>query len=175
MEAKNLGDIFFPLVAQELTAKRKGERNYSAKQVVRLGRDGGSKAVGRSRSAPMPTRRFPPPWSVKERKHHKSKAVGHAKTGGFAFVLDEYRLGGRYSPEVEPGRCSPGPTNKEYAHRTRPQARLCKWNSICPLAASRRLGLSRNWTPASSCATTTASSLRMSILRKSRGGARRPS
>jgi hypothetical protein len=30
MEAKNLGDIFFPLVALELTAKRKGERNYPA-------------------------------------------------------------------------------------------------------------------------------------------------
>jgi hypothetical protein len=43
----------------------------------------------------MPARRFPPPWSVKERKHHNSKAVGDEKTGGFAFVLDEYRLGGR--------------------------------------------------------------------------------
>src|SRR4029077_8315791 len=49
----------------KLTAKRKGERNYPAKQVVRLGRDGGSKAVGRSRSAPMPSRRFPPPLPSK--------------------------------------------------------------------------------------------------------------
>jgi hypothetical protein len=76
-------------------------------------------------SKPAEISRFPPPWSIKERKHHNSKAVGDEKTGGFAFVLDEYRLGGRYSPEVEPGGCSPGPTNKGYAHRTRPQARLC--------------------------------------------------
>jgi hypothetical protein len=76
-------------------------------------------------SKPAEISRFPPPWSIKERKHHNAKAVGDEKTGGFAFVLDEYRLGGRYSPEVEPGGCSPGPTNKGYAHRTRPQTRLC--------------------------------------------------
>jgi hypothetical protein len=81
MEAKNLGDIFFPLVAQELTAKRKGERNYPAKQVVRLGRDGGSKAVGRSRSAPMPDRRFPPPWSVDELEACFVVKDGRAKAG----------------------------------------------------------------------------------------------
>jgi hypothetical protein len=48
-----------------------------------------------SRKIRCPPARFPPPWSVKERKHHNSKAVGDEKTGGFAFVLDEYRLGGR--------------------------------------------------------------------------------
>jgi hypothetical protein len=45
-------------------------------------------------SKPAEISRFPPPWSIKERKHHNSKAVGDEKTGGFAFVLDEYRLGG---------------------------------------------------------------------------------
>ena len=36
-----------------------------------------------------------------------SKAVGHAKTGGFAFVLDEYRLGVGIHREIGPRRENP--------------------------------------------------------------------
>jgi len=61
-----------------------------------------------------------------------SKAVGHAKTGGFAFAPDQYRFG-----SVSPGSRTTTPKEETllwfdgegYAHRIRPQAAISQqWN-----------------------------------------------
>jgi hypothetical protein len=97
-------------------------------------------------------RRFPPPLSVKEIKHHNSKAVGHAKTGGFALLSDEYRLGDRYSSS---NREAPWVSISLGLFSLRGPVQTKKHNptaigfkrviALCPTPLRRR-GLSRNWT-----------------------------